>query len=422
MSELTEYKKSLDEVQEGFVEVKRSIEELKKNPALKDNVDFQEKQRQVDAALDKHEDRIKAIDDLENEVAKLKANTGYSDEQKAAKEASLKAAFNLYVKGGIGSNLHADEAYKKEVELFAKANGNISGEDAAGGFLVRPEQSNDIINRVFESSPMRAVASAITIGTNEYTLPIDWSETESGKRAETEAFTETEGITLDEIRIPVHEQFAYPKISQHLLDDAVIDFEAYISDMVSQKFARDEATDFIRGNGVKRAKGILSYPDYADPNVDEVGALQRVPTETLDAVDYEGSVELIDSLFDEFQGNAVFMMKRQTRTKYRRLTDNENRPLWEPSLQRGVPSTWLGFPIFAATDFDPVEANGGSNGNIVAAFGDFARGYQIVDRIGMRIIRDNITKPGFVRYIMSRRVGGAVKNFQAIKLQTLASS
>lgn len=414
MSTEAEIKANLEEIKNVVPELKKQIQEMGEKAKLANDPLFKESMEKVDTAIDACEKIKDANEAMVQELSALKAHGGYTDVQKAAKETSLKTAFNNYIKGVEGSSLHDCEDYKAEIELFKKEN-NISGSDAAGGFFVRPEHSSEIIARVFETSPLRGLASQQTIGTNEYIFPIDFSEPEGKERAETEAVTTTDGVSFFEVSIPVHEMYAYPLVSTHLLDDSMIDFEGYLTGAVSRLFGRKEATHFIKGTGTKQARGLTTYPDYDVAGVDQHDAIEQVLSETVDDVDYNGTIELVDALYDEFQANASLMMKRQVRTKLRRLVDTQNRPLWEPSIKQGVPSTYLGFPIFLAADMDNVGAGTGALGNKVIAFGDFAQGYQIVDRIGIRIIRDNITLPGFVKWNMSRRVGGGLRNGQAMK-------
>ncbi len=425
MSELAAIKKAQEEMMNGWTTLTEDLNALKalpKNEEEKRKADplYKERQEKIDKMIDTNEDNIQKLHDLLEEVSKLKASEGYSDEAKAQKEIQLKADFNMFIRKeqsemkGEAYNAHLTEYYSKA--------GNIAGNDADGGFFVRPEHAASIVERVFESSPLRGLASAITLGTGEYVVPVDFTEVETRRRAETEAVARTKGPQFNEVRIEAHEIYAFPLVSRKLLDDSIIDFETYISNQVTKKFSRDEAFDFIKGDGVKRAKGILDYPDYTAPEVDEFGKIEQIPTETVDKIDLLSSIDLVDSVLDEFQGNASLLMRRQTRSQYRRLLDLDGRPLWEPSLQRGIPSTWFSYPIFTATHMDPVVAGGGASGNLVVAFGDFRQGYQIVDRLGLRIIRDEITIPGFVQWHMWRRVGGGVVDFQAIKLLRLKSA
>lgn len=414
MSTEAEIKKNLEDIKEIVPSLQKQIQELVDRPGLKSDPLFKESMEKVDTVIDACEKMKDANEAMVQELSAIKANGGYSDEVKAAKESSLKTAFNNYIKGAVGTKLDECDEYNKEIELFKKEN-NIAGSDATGGFFVRPEHSSEIIARVFETSPLRGLAAQQTIGTSEFVFPIDFSEPESKERAETEPVVTTDGVSFYEVRIPVHEMYAYPLVSTELLDDSMIDFEGYLTGAVSRLFGRKEATHFINGDGVKKARGLTTYDNYTAPGVDAHDKIEQIISETVDEIDYAGMVELVDSLYDEFQSNASFMMKRQVRTKLRRLVDSQNRPLWEQSMKAGVPSTYLGFPIFLAADMDNVGAGSGAAANKVVAFGDFREGYQIVDRVGIRIIRDNITLPGFVKWNMSRRVGGGLRNGQAMK-------
>jgi HK97 family phage major capsid protein len=128
--------------------------------------------------------------------------------------------------------------------------------------------------------------------------------------------------------------------------------------------------------------------------------------------------DLVYSIKQGYRTNARFMMNRTLAGKIRKLKtigDTEN-PLWEPSAKLGQPATLLGYPI---TDDDNMS-DVGSNAFPVA-FGDFKRGYLIVDRVGIRVLRDPFTNKPYVHFYTTKRVGGGVQNFEAIKLLKCAA-
>jgi HK97 family phage major capsid protein len=104
-------------------------------------------------------------------------------------------------------------------------------------------------------------------------------------------------------------------------------------------------------------------------------------------------------------------MNRFTVGNVRKMKDGQGHYQWQPSSQLGQPATFLGYPI-ADDDNMPDVANAA----YPAAFGDFKRGYIIVDRVGVRVLRDPYTSKPNVLFYTTKRVGGGVQNFEAIKL------
>ena len=90
--------------------------------------------------------------------------------------------------------------------------------------------------------------------------------------------------------------------------------------------------------------------------------------------------------------------------------------LWQPSLEAGTPSTLLGYPIAESEDMPNIAAN-----SLSIAFGDFSRGYLVVDRVGIRVLRDPYSAKPYVLFYTTKRVGGGVQDFDAIKLLKFAA-
>jgi len=369
---------------------------------------------------------------LSDEVKKFGAETAESKEQaaKAAKALetvqdemkALQTAMNRHQDGGDSDKGQTAEQKARSLafaSFMRKGKEGLSPEevkslsvqvDSDGGYLVRPEVSSEIVKKVFESSPMRALASAQTISSDSFEIIQDLDEADAEWVGEKSARTETGTPEIGKIIIPVHEMYANPLATQKILDDAAINLEAWLAEHVSNKFARTEATSFISGNGVNKPKGILSYA--SGTSVNQIEQINSGSAATLTA---DGLISLSYALKGAYKQGAAFMMKRSTVAVVRKFKDSQNQYLWQPSLQLGQPDMLLGFPIYEADDFAAVGAD-----VLAAAFGNFKQGYQIVDRLGIRVLRDPFSNKPYVAFYTTKRVGGGVKNFEAIKIQKCA--
>jgi HK97 family phage major capsid protein len=279
--------------------------------------------------------------------------------------------------------------------------------DPDGGYLVTPEMSDEIVKKVFESSPVRQLASVQQIGTSELEIIQDLDEAAAAWVGETSARAATATPQLKKIRIPVHEMYAFPLATQKILDDAFVNVESWISEHVSMKFSRTEATAFISGDGVNKPRGILSYA--AGTGFEQI---EQVETATQAVLVGDDLINIRYALKGAYLPGAAWLFKRSTIAAIRKLketsTDNY---IWQPGLQGGQPDTLLGYPIYEADDLSAIGA-----GNLSGIFGNFAQGYQVVDRFGIRVLRDPFTAKPYVGFYTTMRVGGAVKNFEALKI------
>ncbi len=296
----------------------------------------------------------------------------------------------------------------------------VTGINPDGGYFVNPDFRTDItVTREFETSPMRAVSQIITTGTNEVEIPIDDNEGISGGWVgEITPRPETDTPQVGLLKIPVHEQFANPKISQKMLDDAAFNIESWLSEKTSKKFARDENTAFVVGDGSLKPRGFLDYPNWANPGTYERDALEQIASGVAGKVSADGAIKLKGALKGDYQAGAVFLAKRDTFTDLSLLKDGQGRYLLsETMLPDGVDVRLLGKPLFFADDMAAVATD-----SLSLAYGDFGTSYTIVDRMGIRVLRNPFTDIPFIRFYTTKRVGGAVTNYEGIKIQKLAVS
>ena len=314
--------------------------------------------------------------------------------------AEHKAAFGAYLRHGDDAGLALIE--KKALSV---------GSDPEAGYLVTPRMSETIVATVFETSPVRAVAAAETISSDSLEMLVDKDEAAAGWVGEAEARPETDAPDLAKVVIPAHEIYAEPRATQKLVDDSSIDIEAWLAAKVAEKFSRMEASAFVNGTGVGQPRGFLSYAAGT-----AWGQIEQVNSGAAGAVAADGLLDLQHSLKEGYAANAAWLVNRLILRDIRKLKDADNQYLWQPGLQIGGHDTLLGRPIHAATDLPVAAAN-----SLSIAYGDFRAGYQIVDRVGVRVLRDPFTAKPFVKFYTTKRVGGDVVNFESIKLQKLAA-
>ncbi|AJP74565.1 hypothetical protein TS85_15740 [Sphingomonas hengshuiensis] len=289
--------------------------------------------------------------------------------------------------------------------------------DPSGGYWVTPDVSGRMVKKIYESTPMRQLANVVAIGTDALEGPIDNGDGDAAWVGETGTRGQTDTGQLGMWRIPVNELYAYPKVTQKLLEDSKIDVEAWISDKSNGKFARKENAAYINGDGNQKPKGLLQY-SFAT-TADETrawGVFQAIATGTSGGfgTGTNGSDKLLDLIFELKSGyrqNANFLMARRTVGAVRKLKDGQGNYLVDLRLRDGaLVESIFGFPVADGEDMPAIGAD-----SLSVLFGDFAEAYIIVDRLGTSVVRDNITQPGFVKYHMRRRVGGGAVNFEALK-------
>jgi HK97 family phage major capsid protein len=295
-------------------------------------------------------------------------------------------------------------------DISAKA--MISSNDANGGYLV-PASAVHLINQHLEArSPIRRLASVATITNDTFDLLIEKTEPDVGWVAEDGERPETSTSELAKISIPVHEIYAKPKVSQRMLDDAAINVESWLADRIADKIATTENKAFLYGDGEGKPKGILSYP-ISPFGKGEWGKIEAVTVN----LNQERAVEvLIDTFYamkSEYLEGACWIMPRQIAAQVRKLKDAVGHYVWQPSLAAEQPNLLMGYPVYLCHDMEP--------GKEKIIFANLAKAYQIVDRSPMNILRDPFSAKPYVEFYTTKRVGGDVINFDAIKIIDLTN-
>lgn len=296
-----------------------------------------------------------------------------------------------------------------------------AGSDPDGGYWVMPDTTGRVVQKIYESSPMRSLADVQTIGTDALEGMIDNGEASSGWVSEQGTRPVTNTPQLGKWRIPVSEQYAAPQATQTLLDDANFNVETWLETKVADKLARTENTAFVSGNGSGKPRGFLDRTIVSTADGSRTwGQLQYVATGASGAFDatVKGDclLDLVYALKSFYRQGATWFMARASVGAVRKLKDGQGNYLWVPGSAT-QPATLHGYPVAEGEDMPVIAANSYS-----IAFGNFKIGYQIVDRMGMRVLRDPYTSKPYVIFYTTKRVGGDVVNSEAIKLLKFAAS
>ena len=355
-----------------------------------------------------------------------KINTRVGELQAALDQANTAIAA-AQLGGNPGGSLSAED--KKHVDAFmAFARKGIDSPEARGatfsdpdgGFLA-PKQVDMGITRILgKTVAMRRLAATMGISSDTYVKHKGLGGASSGWVGEGDTRSETNTPTLSRLEFVTGELYAEPAATQKLLDDAQADVEGWYAGEVAIEFAEQEGAAFISGDGVKKPRGFLAYPiveqtgssvawgkigfkrsgkaaDFADPSA------TTAPADAL--------IDLIHSLRSGYRQSASFLMNDLTLAKVRKFKNVAGDYLWQPSLTADAPSLLLGKPVDTDDNMPDVAANA-----FPIAFGDFKQGYLIVDRFGIRVLRNPYKVNGVVFFYSTKRVGGGVQNFEAIKL------
>ena len=296
-----------------------------------------------------------------------------------------------------------------------------TGVDTDGGYLIPQVIATRISHELRDLCPIRALASVISISSSAVELLVDRESPEVGWVAETEERPETKAPNLAKIRIPVHELYAKPRATQKLLDDACINVEEWLASRIAGKMAQVENQAFLRGDGNNKPKGFLAYETVKRADL-EWGKIEHVMTGKDGAfMDQDPADVLIDAIYamkSEYQRGAVWLMSASAHASIRRLKDKNGLYVWQPGLSLETGPTLLGHKVVIIDDM-PVLNPGDVSDSIV--FANLKEGYQIVDRMGTRVLRDPFSAKPYVEFYTTKRVGGDVINFDAFKVIKFAA-
>ncbi len=301
------------------------------------------------------------------------------------------------------------------LEIESKAMSSAVNGD--GGYLVDPQTAEQVKSVLRSSASLRAVADVVNVEATSFDVLVDHTDVGAGWATETGATAETDTPQFDRITIPLHELSALPKASQRLLDDSAFDIEGWLAGRIADKFIRAEAASFVNGDGVDKPRGFLDHT-AVDNDVWAWGNIGYVPS-GIDGQLGNGDaiIDLVYSLGAQYRGKASFVMNSKTAGLVRKLKDADGRFLWSDGLAAGEPARLMGYPVLVAEDMPDA-----GSGTFPIAFGDFGAGYTIAERPDLRVLRDPFSAKPHVLFYATKRVGGDVSDFAAIKLLKLAIS
>lgn len=369
--------KQFEELQGTWNQMKAKLEQAESEKAK-----YGEELAETKSTIDALNARIDEIETKGNRPG-LGADTKAGDGTPEVK------AFNQFLRKG------ADRVAPDQVKLLS------ADSDSDGGFLMPTNQANSILMKLIEHSPIRELATVITISSGDtYEQPAEdttdfsasWTS-ERGARAVT-----TSGKLRNDI-IQAHEMYANPLATQKLLDDAAFNVETWLNARVAKRFAVTEGTAFVSGTGAGQPEGILTNASVTSKNSGDANLITA-----------DGLIDLFHDLPEFYARSSTWLFKRATLGAIRKLKDSQNRYLWEPGLQPGDPGMLLGRPYRECVDMPAVAASA-----YPVVFGDIAAAYTVVDRQGIRVVRDPYSSKPSVEFYTTKRVGGAVVLAEAIR-------
>ncbi|WP_438851059.1 phage major capsid protein [Brevundimonas nasdae] len=329
-------------------------------------------------------------------------------EPAAAPEA--KAAWDGYLKTGQSPQL----AHGLETKA------GLSSGATSGGYVVPYETERAIERRLMAASPMREIATVRTVAAGVFRKPVSTAGVASGWVAETAARPETDPATLALLEFPSADLYANPAATQALLDDAMVDLDEWLAAEVEDAFAAQETQAFVNGDGANKPRGFLSYATVADAG-QTWGQIGYVASGAAGgfatASPADKLIDLIYAPKAQYRPNGRFVMNRKTVSSVRKFKDADGNYIWQPATRLGETASLLGYPVTEIETMPDVAAN-----SLSIAFGDFQRGYLIVDRAGVRVLRDPYSAKPYVLFYTTKRVGGGVQNFDAIKVMKFAAA
>lgn len=402
---VADVKAALDGIQKTFAAFKEQNDKELAERAKKGD---------VDVITREHTDRINAqITTLENQLKEMNAklaltSLGKQDGDAANPEvAAYTKAFRAWAASGDG---------ERELHGLAVKAALTSDSKPDGGYLVPTEMETAITRIVGVRSAMRGLARVVSIGSDTYTKPINLGGATSGWVSERQLRAQTNTPQLAELEFVTNELYAMPSATQKLLDDSRIDAAAWLADEIGIQFADQEGAAFVSGDGNKKPRGFLSQTMVA--NASYAWGKIGFTTTGVAANIFDGSnngtdklIDLVHSLKSAYRTNASFLMNDLTVAACRKLKDGDANYIWQPAIAAGQPSVLLGHNVVTDDNMPDIGAD-----KFPIAFADWERGYLIVDRIGVRVLRDPYSSKPYVLFYTTKRLGGNVQNFEAIKV------
>jgi len=353
---------------------------------------------------------LSAIGKQMTEVEKKAGRPNAEKQDQTPEQAEYRKAFERYLRKGNEHGL---------LELQQKAMN--TGSDPDGGFLVLPEMDAAIDRIAGTIGVMSRLANVITIGTAKFEKLVKTSGMAMRRVADGATGGETTEPKFAKVAIEVFSAEVEPWIYNETLEDSRINLESDLADEAAIGFAEGSNAEFITGNGVGKARGIAAYTMVANSSFSwgNVGYIASGKSAAFASVaPADKVVSLQHALKAQYRPGAVWLTNDATLGVMRQMKDGSGSYyLWQPDPAGAFGGRFLGHTV----EVDDNVADIGA-GSLSLAFGNFKRGYTIVNRTGTTLIRDNITAKGTTKFNFRRRFGGGIVNFEAIKWMKFATS
>lgn len=398
----------LAELNKGFAAFKQAtddqVAELKKGLA---DVVTAEKVDRINADISA---LTKAVDDTKLAIDAARLGGGGKAGGESPEVAAHRKAFNTMLRRGAN-----DEQALRDLEVKASLSTDSNPD---GGFLVPPAISTEVDRVLTTVSAVRGVANVVQIGGAGYSKIVTTTGAASGWVSEREARPETTNPKLSEIKLAMGELYANPATTQRLLEDSAFNVESWLAGEIAIAFAEAEGAAFISGDGVDRPRGILAYDKVANASYSwgKTGfVVSGAAAAFASSAPADAFIDLHYALKSGYRDGAVFLISDAVLGTVRKFKDGDGTYLWQPPTAEG-PATILGKTVITDENMPAVGA-----GTFPVAFGNFGRAYQIADRVQINVLRDPFTNKPFVHFYATRRVGGGIVNFEAIKLMKISA-
>lgn len=382
----------------------KNDERLKAIEAKKGDVLDEEHTNRINAEVG---DLQKEMDNINKKLAAASLSQGETLQSATKEELEYKAKYEKFIQSGQG-----------EHELKAMLDNGVNaamtvGSDPDGGLTAPVEWDRSIVNETRDYSPMRGICRVITIGRGGFKKMVNIKGTNSGWVGETDPRPATDTSQFAEILLNTKELYAQPSISQTLLDDSVIDMAQFIAEEVAEEFGVQESEAFVNGDGTNKPKGVMQYETGSNH---PLGNVKAVTSGAADAIASDSLIDLVQAVKSKYRKNSQFIMNNLTFAQVRKLKDGDGNYLWQRSFDKNSPATLLGYSIYEVDEMDDIAAS-----TLPIAFGNFKAAYTIIDRVGVRVLRDPYTAKPYVLFYTTKRVGGGLIKPEPIRYYKIAA-
>lgn len=424
---------ALDKIATAFDEYKKTNDQrLSALKEGKSTADLDAKLAKIDGAIDSLNEQKSRLEAMETKLSRPGAQAAGQKGDETPEQREYREAFMSWVRNPSDPErrmslqqrakaLHKVESRAGDDGFETRATQTVNSTGSAGGFALPEVIERQIARLSVDISPIRQISTVRVVGSPDYKELFDVNGAAFEWVAEAGTRNQTNTPDLAEVAPTFGMASAKPQASEESLDDLFFDVESWLVMSAAEAIAKGEGTAFVSGDGSNKPTGFLAGPTPVT-TVDAsraFGTLQYIASGQAAALPTSADIfyDLVYALRARYRSNARWVTSKAVLAALRKYKDTTNQYLWQPSVMAGQPSTFMGFPITEAEDMPAVGA-----GTFPVAFGDFREGYLIADRVGMRITRDEITSPGFVKFYVRKRVGGKLRNTQAIKLLKIAAS